>query len=277
MANFYASYPFEGGGGGGGSGTVTSVGLFDNSITPIYSITGSPVTTAGTLTFTLNTELANIVFAGPSSGGAAQPSFRSLVLADLPSQTQNAITALTGDGTASGPGSAAFTLATVNSNVSSFGSSTSIPSFTVNGKGLITAASGNVVIAPAGTLTGTTLNSTVVSSNLTSFGSSTAITTGAGGMNVTTRTITGNLTVDTTTTDYIIFCNQSTGITITLPAPSNGRQLVIKDISGTANTNNITIAQHASEQIEGIAASFVYSVNYGSLTLTSDGTNWWFI
>lgn len=80
------------------------------------------------------------------------------------------ITALTGDGTASGPGSAVLTLATVNSNVGSFGSSTAIPSFTVNAKGLITAASTNVVIAPAGTLTGTTLASNVVTSSLTSVG-----------------------------------------------------------------------------------------------------------
>lgn len=64
----------------------------------------------------------------------------------------------------------AGTLATVNSNVGSFGSSTSIPSFTVNAKGLITAASGNAVIAPAGTLSGTTLNSTVVSTSITSTG-----------------------------------------------------------------------------------------------------------
>lgn len=82
----------------------------------------------------------------------------------------NYITAITGDLTATGPGSVPGTLATVNSNVGSFGSSTSIPSFTVNGKGLITAASGNVVIAPAGTLTGTTLASNVVTSSLTSLG-----------------------------------------------------------------------------------------------------------
>lgn len=80
------------------------------------------------------------------------------------------ITSLSGDGTASGPGAAAFTLTSVNANIGSFGSSTSIPSFTVNAKGLLTAAGSNVVIAPAGTLSGTTLNSTVVSSSLTSVG-----------------------------------------------------------------------------------------------------------
>ena len=78
-----------------------------------------------------------------------------------------AAAALSGDATTSG---AALTLATVNSNVGSFGSSTSIPSFTVNAKGLITAASGNAVVAPAGTLSGSTLNATVTSSSLTSVG-----------------------------------------------------------------------------------------------------------
>jgi hypothetical protein len=82
----------------------------------------------------------------------------------------NYITALIGDGTATGPGSATFTLATVNSNIGSFGSSTSIPTFAVNAKGLMTAASGNPVVAPAGTLTGSTLASNVINSGLTSLG-----------------------------------------------------------------------------------------------------------
>ena len=51
--------------------------------------------------------------------------------------TGNYITALTGDVTASGPGSVSATLATVNSNVGSFTNA----NITVNGKGLITAAS----------------------------------------------------------------------------------------------------------------------------------------
>lgn len=82
------------------------------------------------------------------------------------------ITALTGDVTASGAGSVAATLATVNSNTGAFGSSTAIPNLTVNGKGLITAAGTNAVIAPAGTLTGATLASGVTASSLTSFGAS---------------------------------------------------------------------------------------------------------
>mgnify|MGYP001576207605 CR=1 FL=1 len=77
---------------------------------------------------------------------------------------------LTGDSTGSGALTIPTVLATVNANVGSFGSSTSIPSFTVNAKGLITAASGNAVIAPAGTLTGTTLAANVVTSSLTTIG-----------------------------------------------------------------------------------------------------------
>lgn len=66
---------------GGGSGTVTSVGL---SLPNIFTISGSPVTTSGTLAATLANQAANQIFAGPSSGGAAAPSFRSLVAADIP-------------------------------------------------------------------------------------------------------------------------------------------------------------------------------------------------
>lgn len=66
------------------SGTVTSVALADGSTTPIYAITNSPVTSTGTLTFTLDTQAAHSVFAGPASGSAAQPTFRALVAGDIP-------------------------------------------------------------------------------------------------------------------------------------------------------------------------------------------------
>jgi hypothetical protein len=71
-----------GGSGGGGSGTVTSVGL---SAPAFLSVSGSPVTTTGTLALSLATQSANLVFSGPGSGGAATPTFRSLVANDIPS------------------------------------------------------------------------------------------------------------------------------------------------------------------------------------------------
>lgn len=63
-----------------GAGTVTSVGL---TVPSFLSVSGSPVTTAGTLAVSLATQTANTVFAGPASGAAAAPTFRSLVSADL--------------------------------------------------------------------------------------------------------------------------------------------------------------------------------------------------
>jgi hypothetical protein len=49
-----------------------------------FSVAGSPVTVSGTLAVTKANQSANRVYAGPSSGGAAAPTFRALVSADLP-------------------------------------------------------------------------------------------------------------------------------------------------------------------------------------------------
>jgi hypothetical protein len=68
-----------------GTGTVTSVALALPA--SLYTISGSPVTTNGTLTGTLITQTANLVWAGPSTGVPATPTFRALVTADLPAGT----------------------------------------------------------------------------------------------------------------------------------------------------------------------------------------------
>jgi hypothetical protein len=72
--------------GSGGTGGVTSVAL---SLPAIFTVSGSPVTTTGTLTGTLATQTANYVWAGPTSGGAATPTFRALVSADIPNNAAN--------------------------------------------------------------------------------------------------------------------------------------------------------------------------------------------
>lgn len=70
-----------------GSGSVTSVGL---SLPNIFTVSNSPVTTAGTLTATLASQTANNVFAAPN-GSAGTPTFRALVAADIPTLTANKI------------------------------------------------------------------------------------------------------------------------------------------------------------------------------------------
>jgi hypothetical protein len=70
---------------GFGSGSVTSVGL--SLPTDIFNVANSPVTSSGTLTVTLDTQSANTVWAGPSTGAAATPAFRALVAADIPTLT----------------------------------------------------------------------------------------------------------------------------------------------------------------------------------------------
>ena len=68
---------------GFGSGTVTSfsAGAFDSVATTSVA---NPTTTPA-LSFSLNPQNANYVWAGPTSGGSANPTFRLLVAADLPS------------------------------------------------------------------------------------------------------------------------------------------------------------------------------------------------
>jgi|GEM_PF-2352411 len=61
---------------------LTSVGL---SMPSIFTVTNSPLTANGTLTTSFNTQTANTVFAGPSSGAAATPAFRTLGIGDIQS------------------------------------------------------------------------------------------------------------------------------------------------------------------------------------------------
>lgn len=82
----------------GNPGTVTSVGL---SLPSFITVTGSPITSNGTLSGTLATQTANTVFAGPTSGGAAAPTFRAQTCADLPAGAWCLLATLTASNSAS--------------------------------------------------------------------------------------------------------------------------------------------------------------------------------
>lgn len=126
---------------------ISAAGLIDSSLTAsqILATNGSKqLVSLDTATYPTLAQLAFVK--GVTSAIQTQ--------LDGKQATGNYITDLTGDATASGPGSVAITLATVNSNVGSFGSATQAVVFTVNAKGLVTAASATTITPAIGSVTG---------------------------------------------------------------------------------------------------------------------------
>lgn len=87
---------------------------------------------------------------------------------------------MSGDATLANTG--ALTLATVNSNVGSFGSATAAPAVTVNAKGLVTAVSTNTITPAVGSITG--LGTGVATALAVNVGSAGAFSTTPGSTNV---------------------------------------------------------------------------------------------
>ena len=69
--------------GSAGAGTVSSFSA--GNLSPLFTTSVATATTTPALTFSLTSQSANVLFAGPTSGGAAAPTFRALVAADIPS------------------------------------------------------------------------------------------------------------------------------------------------------------------------------------------------
>jgi len=139
--------PVSTGGGGGGNSfyimqtplgtsptatSATDVLTWTNS-DGLIDITGN----AGTDTIDLALDLASFPEASSVDTGFLTATDWNAFDAKQPAG--NYITALTGDASASGPGSASLTLATVNGAPGSFGSASDTLTATVNGKGLVTA------------------------------------------------------------------------------------------------------------------------------------------
>lgn len=140
LADTFSVYPTLSGGTFSPSGLLYyTPGTSGNWNTVPTTISGALDTLA--TSGVVKSQTQNLVLASPN-GSSGVPTFRSIVVADLP------------------------TVATAGTT----GSSTAIPVITINAEGLTTSITTAAVIAPAGTLSGTTLNSTVVTSSLTSIG-----------------------------------------------------------------------------------------------------------
>ena len=83
-------------------------------------------------------------------------------------------------------------------------------------------------------------------------------------------------TIDTATNDTVIFNQSTTNLAIHLPAPTLGRFLCLIDNQDPMDWHEPTLVAHATEKISGEAGP-IYLSQDCSYSLTSDGTDWYFV
>jgi hypothetical protein len=232
-----------GGGGGGGSGTVTSVGFNDGSTNPIFNISGSPVTTAGTLVPYLKTQTSGGFFAGPISGSAAQPSFRPITSGDVPALgyvTSVAVSA--GSPVLSVSGSPITTNGTI---------SVGLAQPLSNGQAVVTNASGQFVSAVfSSTPTANALATWDGNENMFAAGFIGKLSSIATAGTTTTLTVASN--------EYQVFTGTSNQ-TVVLPTASvtsNSQKFYILNLS----TGTVTVQTSGSNTLQAMASNTILEV-----------------
>lgn len=244
---------FQGPTGASGSG-VSSVGL---SVPSYFQVTGSPVTSTGTLAVTATpAQTANSFLATPS-GSTGALTLRTIVFADLPVIPLGAPANFSGALTA-----------------------------TNGGTGQTSAAAGFNALSPT-TTAGDIIYNTGAGNGRLAIGTPGAVLTVSGGnpswITPTTplfsprRQVT--MSPDTMlASDLVIGVKVSATVSETLlAAPANGRLVTIKDESGAAATNHITVLAGSGDTIEGSASTSI-TTNYGYRQLYYDAADKiWFV
>jgi len=235
-----------------GLGTVTSVGM---TVPSFLSVTPASITTTGTFAVTLATQAANTVLIGPATGGPLAPTFRALVATDIPTLNQNTT------------GTSANVTGTVAIANGGTGQTTASPAF--NALSPMTTLGDTIYGGASGS--GTRLAIGTLGQFLTVSAGGIPTWTTIGATTSTVVTVTTSATMASGTDIELV--NQSAAATITLPAVFNGKTITIKDISGTASVNHITLLRAGSALIDG-QTQLIINSDYASVSLISDGTNW---
>lgn len=79
--------------------------------------------------------------------------------------------------------------------------------------------------------------------------------------------------------DEILQCDTSVALTLNLPAASSvtaGRRYYIKDATGNAEINNITVTPDGFDTIDG-DNTLIIQANYAGVAIYCDGVSAWFI
>jgi hypothetical protein len=201
---------------------------------------------------------------------------------------------LTGDATASFASvdgtanlSTAITLATVNSNVGSFGSTTQIPVVTVNAKGLVTGVTTASISTALNIAGGTGTDSVALGTDTLTFEGGTGVTTTVSDNKVsfaigqavgTTSNVTfNNVTVNgTLTSDDITSANISVSgnATITGNLTVQGTTTTVNSTTVELGDANITLAKDATTAAQAEGAGLTVAGAGATLTYTSADDRW---
>lgn len=109
---------------------------------------------------------------------------------------------------------------------------------------------------------------------LTSGGS--VVSSGSGAMTLTTPSA-YPYAVTTGDAQSVIAVDTSAARTLTLPAATNAMYCIVKDASGLAATNNITITPDGTDTLEGVNSSYTVDANRAAVGLISDGVSAWHV
>lgn len=88
--------------------------------------------------------------------------------------------------------------------------------------------------------------------------------------------VVGPTTYVVTATDYFISCDSTLGaITIQLPnSPTQFDQYIVKDRTGTADTNNITVTTVGGVVLIDSTATYVFDEEYEAIEMLFNGTSY---
>ena len=247
------------------SGTVTSIGVADAGASE-FTVTGSPITSSGTITLALNTVGNSKLGTGIDAAKLADGTVSNAEFQFINSLSSNAQTQIDSK----------------IGNVSEDSTPQLGGSLDVNGNSIVSVSDGNISITPDGT-------GKVILDGLsypTADGTADQVMKTDGSGNITFGEVSGGEQWQTVkTADFTAVAGEgyfinttSAVVTMTLPAsPSLGDFVTFVDYAGTFDTNNLTIGRN-SQPIQGSATDLTVSIERASNTLVYvDGTQGWLL